>query len=88
VEAQDPLRQRNVAALHDGADRDREMLAAAVALMQAGAVALALQAGDAVRRAAVGTESAVRPAQALKVLPGCVVIVEDRIGQVHGGLAW
>lgn len=57
VEAKDPLGKRNVAALHDRADRDREVLPAAVALMQTGAVALALQARDAVRCATVGQKA-------------------------------
>ena len=46
MEGQNPLRQRDVAALHDGADRHRELLAAGAAVEQPGAVRLAFQAVD------------------------------------------
>ncbi len=45
--AGEPLGQRDFATLKDGLDRDGELLAAAIALVQAGAMRIAFQAWSA-----------------------------------------
>jgi hypothetical protein len=82
MKAEDPLCQRNVAALHDRAVRHREMATAGVALMQAGPMRLALETSDAVKHAAVRTERTVRPADRLKVLAGDFIVVEYGISKI------
>ncbi len=47
MEAKNPLVQWDVAPLHHGADRNREMAPASIALMQAFPCARALESGDA-----------------------------------------
>jgi len=48
METENPLGQRDVAGLHDRAVGHREMALAGVALMEAGAMRLAMQPSDAV----------------------------------------
>jgi hypothetical protein len=78
VHRQEPFVDRYLGSLHDGADRHRELLAAVVALDDAGAVRLALQPGDALLLAAVGADRAVRPQATLQVLAGGILVGEDR----------
>jgi hypothetical protein len=74
-----------VRALEDRADRDGELLLAALALVEAGALSFALRTALAAQRvgtsyqAAVRADRAFRPEYALKPIAGCVGIVEDRI---------
>lgn len=83
VEAQHPLRQRDLAALHDAADRHRERLLAVVAVDQAFAVRLAGEARD-VRRAAVRADRAIRPAKAFEMGAGRILVVENRVREIDG----
>ena len=62
TERQRPLVQRNMAGLHDGADRDRERLPAGVALIHAGAMRFALNERRLVDHAAMrANRLAIRP---------------------------
>lgn len=76
VEAHHPLVERDFAALHDGAGRDAEIL-------PTGRFSATIDAGllgriRAANQAAMGTNCAIRPAQALNKRAGCVLIGEVR----------
>ena len=79
-----PLVERDMRALEQRADRDRERLAAflRLALVDARtcAVGFGLQLGCRANRAAVRANRAIGSAQRLKVLAGCIFVVVDRIG--------
>jgi hypothetical protein len=79
-----PLVQRDLAAFHDGAGRDRELARAAIAVKETFAGRLAFQAIDLLRLAAMRAERALRPVDALEVFAGLVGIGENRVGKVHG----
>ena len=66
VKGQNPFVQRDMAALHDGADRHGEMVAAGVALKQARTVRFAFKALIVARVgiAAMWAKRAIRPAEA------------------------
>lgn len=74
VGCRDPLRQRDMAALEHGSDRDRERLAAGTAFIDAGACGLALKLGDGLDLATVRAIRTLGPAKCLKVLTGFVVV--------------
>lgn len=74
-----PFVQRDMAALIDRANHYREVFAAIVALMKAGAMAFTLKARDVLGRAAVWANRAIGPADRLKVFAGFGFIGEDRI---------
>src|SRR5207302_2050385 len=83
-----PFRERELAALENGLDRHRELLAAGVALVDAGAVGLALKLGHVLGgNAAVRADWAMGPNPSLKPFAGEVIILENRVLQVggHGG---
>src|SRR6185312_10830936 len=88
VKAQNPLRQRDMASLHDSAVGDGELALTVIALIQAGAMRLTLHTGDAINRSAVWAEGASGPPNALQMDAGGVLIVENRVGQVCGGGHW
>lgn len=71
-------------ALKDGADRDSELLLAAVAVVQPRAVLLATDQRGVLGLSAVGAEPARSPAQRLKVLTGGGFVGEDGVRQVYG----
>ena len=82
VRRQQPLVERDLATLEHGADRDGELLAAFVALVEAGAVGLALQLLDAVGSALPQCGQYGPCGHAgLQVLAGLVVVGEDRAGE-------
>jgi len=70
--------QRDMAALHDGAYRYREMLAAEIALEQARTMAGAIKPLNVLSFAAARAERALRPTDCFKVLTGSYVIREHR----------
>jgi hypothetical protein len=83
---QNPLGERDMRAFHNGADRDGKRLAAVLALVDAGARALAGQLGDAVaHHAATRAMRTVRPENAFEVGARGLVVVEDRVGEVELG---
>lgn len=81
MEAENPLRQRDLRALHDGAQRDRERLLAIVAMDEARAMALAFHAGYALGLAA-RANWAFWPAHAFEMGAGRVLVVENRVRQI------
>ena len=74
---EDPLVKGNLGALEHGADRDRELHLAVGAVQQAGTVRGAVQAGIALRAAAVRADGAMGPVDRLKVLARRVFVVES-----------
>lgn len=86
MKAERPLGQRKMARLHYRASRYGESAAAGIAVKQAGAVRLTMEAVNSFRFAAVRAERAVRPMGRLEVLSGLGFVEEDRVGQVHDGL--
>src|SRR4051794_22611988 len=64
TEGQRPLVQRDMASLHDGADRDGKLLAARAAVEDAGLMGPALHSVDVLNLTAVRAERAIRPALA------------------------
>lgn len=78
VEAQNPLRQRDLRTLDDGIDRYREGLLAIIAVDEAGPVALASQPGHALGFAK-RANGATRPADALKMRAGGVFVAENGV---------
>src|SRR4051812_44784713 len=83
-----PLGQRQLGTLEYGFDRDRELLAAFGALVEASAVGLALQRLDLglIDVAAMGANRAIRPNQSLKPFAGFGLVLKDRVLQngIHG----
>jgi len=75
----EPLVQRDMAALVQRADCHSERLATSIALIQAGAVRLAVHERGFVDRAALGANGTVWPNPCLKPLAGFVGIVKDRV---------
>src|SRR5581483_552985 len=86
MKGQNPLMKRNMRTLHDGADRNCEVLTASVALKQTRTVAFAIKAlnGFLVRIAAMRADRAFRPAQALHVGAGGILVMENLVGELHG----
>ena len=82
-----PFVQRDMARLHDGAGRYRERAVARIAMNEAGAMRLAVEAVDLLNLAAVRAKGSVRPADRLEMLPRFGFVGKDGIGQVHGGLS-
>jgi hypothetical protein len=77
-----------VRTLHNGSDRHRERLAAILALVDAGASALALQLGDPIpAHSATRAEGAEGPKYLFEMLARGIVIVEHRIAKIelYGG---
>lgn len=92
VEGQQPLVQGHMALLQHGADRDRELTLAIVAVIEALAVGF-LGAFDLMDAARLGltvrAHGTVGPAGGLQVFAGCVGVIEDRIGEVgHGSIPY
>jgi len=98
-EGKEPLRKRDVAALHNRIGADRELLAALAAMVVAGCrlgvrVLLRRLAHHGFGRQcmhrllllAEGANSTIRPALSFKVLAGFVFVVENRIRDVNHGL--
>jgi hypothetical protein len=85
MKAQYPLRQWNVAALHDGTNRHSEMLAALIADMQAFTMGFAVKLCDLilVGIAAMGAVRAIGPADGLKMLAGLVLVVKNGVCEVR-----
>ena len=79
VRCSEPLVQRNVAALVQGADRDREWLATGVALVKARAMRLAIQEGRLIDNAAMRADPTVGPNPGFQPLAGLGLVMEDRI---------
>jgi anti-sigma factor RsiW len=84
VRREEPLMQRDMAALVQSADRRRKRLPAVLALVDARAGALAFHFGCVADGAAMRADRAIGPAQRLEVLPGFFFVVEYRASQVHG----
>lgn len=86
MHGQEPLVERNLRALEHGADSHRELLAAFGALVEAGAVSLALERSNAGRVgiAAVRADNAVGSTLRFKMLAGLVGIVENRVVECGG----
>src|SRR5262249_14164427 len=75
-----PFRQRNFAALKDRADRDCELLAAFVALVEAGTMLRSVKLGHVLRGdSTMRTNRTSRPHPSLQPLTGFGLIVEDRV---------
>jgi hypothetical protein len=79
-EGEHPLVERDFAVFHDRSNGDGERLFTGVALVDAGARALALKLGDVLDRTAVRANRTVWPVQRFKVLAGFVGVVVDGIG--------
>ena len=82
VDGLQPLVQRDVAALEDGADRDRELLAQCPHLRTPGRVLLPFSVVDAIRRAAVRADRAVRPEHRFQMPRRGSVVMQVRSGKV------
>jgi hypothetical protein len=80
-----PLVERNLGALKQRADRDRELLSAVGTEQEAGTCALALDANGVIDATTVGTNRPVRPADTLQMLAGCGFAVETFGGEVFHG---
>src|SRR3546814_472104 len=85
MDGQQPLVQRHLGALKDGADGDGELLAAGTAEPQTGPRALALDAAGIVDHAAVRADRTMRPADGLKMLAGRLLSLETRCSNVGHG---
>lgn len=83
AEAEQPLVKADLGALKDGADSDREGLAALVALEDAGARRFALELGDILDAAAMRANGAFGPEHRFEMHAGLVGVVVDRIGKVE-----
>ncbi len=85
VKAENPLRERDLRALHHGVDCYRERLLAVIAMDETGTVALASHPGDALG-IAMRANGTVRPPDALKMSAGRVFVVENRVRKIdrHG----
>src|SRR5438067_1370638 len=79
-----PLVQRYVAALVERAHGDGEGFTASVALVEAGARALALHERRLIDNAALGADRTLWPEPSFQPLTGFVGVVEDRVGKVAG----
>ena len=81
MRSKNPLVQRYLGPLEQGPDRHRELVEAIVALIQAGAVSLALQGIDAIRgaRPTLGADRAIRSPLPFQMLTRCVRVCVDRI---------
>src|SRR5690606_35516787 len=84
VHGEQPLVQRDLAALKHGADRDGKLLAAGFALQQAGTVGRALKGIRLAFYAAMRADRTVRPTQRLKVSASLVSVLEVRGEQISG----
>jgi hypothetical protein len=85
VSSGEPLVQRDMAALVQGADRDAELLAAGVALIDTRTMGFALQAGSLIDDAAVRTDWAIRPQFRFKPCAGRVGVNEFGTGEYRHG---
>src|SRR5260221_4340067 len=81
-----PLVQRNLAALIQRANRDRERLAAGIALIEAVAMTLALHECGVIHSAAMRADRAIRPELPFKPLASLGFVIKDRLRQVTHGL--
>ena len=77
--------QRNVAALKQGADRDREGLLAMAALAHTRPGALALQGVDAVSGTAERADRPIRPQDGFEVRERGLVVLHGGGGELRGG---
>ena len=85
AERQRPFVQRDMAAFHDGADRDSERFAAGVALIHAGAMRLAFNERRLFDHAAMRANGlAIWPADRLEIGARRVLIVENRVCEIEG----
>src|SRR5687767_10613455 len=86
MRCQPPLGERDFAAFEYGPDRDGELAFAFVAVVEAGAMALASYQRDPIAvGAAMRADRAIGPAHGLKGLAGRVQVVEDRVLCVASG---
>lgn len=86
LRSEQPLAQRNLAALHNGVDGDGERLAAVFALVDTRTRACAGQLGNAVAHdAAARADGAARPEQAFEMFARCVFVVEDWVAEIDFG---
>ena len=74
-----PLRKWDVRALHNAAYGDRESLLTRIAVQQARAMALAIQAINLFGLAAMRTERPIGPAQLFEVFAGFIFVLENRV---------
>ena len=86
VHGVDPLVQRNLGTLQDGADGDRELLTAGVALDDTIAVRNAVKPGDTLDFATVRANRPVGPVDRLQMLTGSVVIEKGGVVHVAHGI--
>jgi hypothetical protein len=86
VRRQKPLVQRNVRTLVDGADGDRELALAGVAVVEAGLARLAADGTGALDLTAMRAVPAVGPARGLQILASLRLVGENRVGEIgaHG----
>jgi hypothetical protein len=86
VHRQKPLGERNLAALHDRADRHRELAVALGAIVQAGPMGIALTLGDLllIGVAAMRTERTIGPADRLQGFAGLIVIGKSGVLEIGG----
>ena len=82
-EGHQPLVERDFAVFKDGADRNRELLTARIAHVEAGASRLAADLRVVLRVATVRANRTFRPVKALQMLAGFVGIAVNGIGDVH-----
>src|ERR1700730_8004975 len=84
LSGENPFRQWDFRTLHDGRDSHREGFAAILALVHAGARALASQLRDSVAgHAAARAMRAIRPKHALQMLARGIVVVVDRVAEIN-----
>jgi hypothetical protein len=84
VSGEQPLVQRNVRTLHDSASADGELVAAVIAEEHTG-LGLARHAADANRTTVRADRLAIGPARSFDMGQCLGFVVEDRIGDIHGG---
>jgi hypothetical protein len=83
VRGEQPFVQRDMAALVERPDRRCKGLAALLALVDAGAGALAAQLGRCINATAVRTDRPIWPAEALEMRASRFLIVENRVGEIE-----
>jgi hypothetical protein len=83
VRGEQPLVERNLGAFEHSANGDGILLAASVALDEAGAVGLAFKALLIVARTTVRANRAVRPMQGFEILASLVGVLEARCKEVR-----
>ncbi len=83
MNGKNPFVERNFGALKHGSDSDGERAGAVIALVDAGAGALAFQLRDFARAATMGANRPIRPAILFHVLTALLSVLVNRVRYVH-----